>query len=84
MTPHKDIEIDDQAGPPFTHKHNAYVSISLYRRRSSATSTRTMNDKTYPFIMNQRHYRIPQKVSSKKRVGGIRTMGMKRKLTRNV
>lgn len=43
-----------------------------------------MNDKTYPFIMNQTHYRIPQKVSAKRRAGGVRAMGMKRKLTRNV
>lgn len=43
-----------------------------------------MNDKTYPFIMNQTHYRIPQKVSAKKRVRGVRAMGMERKLTRDV
>lgn len=40
-----------------------------------------MNDKTDIFIMNQRDYRIPQKVSGKKRVGDVRAMGMKTKLT---
>lgn len=43
-----------------------------------------MNDKTHPFEMNQTYYRIPQKVSAKKRVGSVRAMSMKRKLTHNV
>lgn len=43
-----------------------------------------MDDKTDPFIMNQTDYRVPQKVPTKKRIGGVRAMVMKGKLTRDV
>jgi hypothetical protein len=43
-----------------------------------------MNDKTHSFIMNQTDYRVPQKVSAKRRVGSVRAMGMKRKLTHDL
>jgi hypothetical protein len=43
-----------------------------------------MNNKSYPFKMNQTHYRIPQKVSVKTTRRGCKNHSMGRRLTRDV
>lgn len=64
--------------------HPAHVVISFMPGGAEQHQTRTMNDKSHPLIMDQRHNRIPQKVSAKETRRGVSATARTRGLTRRV